>query len=130
MKLLLDSHSLLWYVLGDSQLSSNATACILDPSNEVFVSIASLWEIAIKVSINKLTLHRPYHEFLDKCFVDYGFALLLIEQKHLIHASSLPYPGNHRDPFDRLLVAQSKEEGMSIVSNDVGLDWYGVSRIW
>ncbi len=130
MKLLLDSHSLLWYVLGDPQLSSNATKSIIDPANEIFVSIASLWEIAIKVSINKLALHRPYHEFLDKCFIDYGFAQLSVEPKHLIHVSSLPYPGNHRDPFDRLLVAQSKEEGMSIVSSDVGLDGYGVSRIW
>jgi len=130
LKLLLDSHTLLWYVLGDSQLSSNATTSILDPSNEVFVSIASLWEIAIKVSINKLSLHRPYHEFLDKCFVDYGFTLLPIEPNHLVYASSLPYPGNHRDPFDRLLVVQSKEEGMAVVSSDVALDSYGVSRIW
>ena len=130
MKLLLDSHTLLWYVLGDSQLSSNATNSILDPANEVFVSIASLWEIAIKVSINKLTLHRPYHEFLDKCFVDYGFVLLPIELNHLVRASSIPYPSNHRDPFDRLLVVQTLADGMFLVSNDVALDAYGIDRIW
>ncbi|MFT3879153.1 MAG: type II toxin-antitoxin system VapC family toxin [Gemmatales bacterium] len=130
MRLLLDTHTLLWYVLDDPQLSKTATTIILDPTNEVFISTVSLWEIAIKVSIKKLSLQRPYDEFLDKCLTEYQFELQPIEPRHLIHVSALAFLNNHRDPFDRLLVAQTLEEGFSIVSNDTALDGYGVNRIW
>jgi len=114
----------------DPQLSTTATKSILDPNNEVFISTVSLWEIAIKVSIKKLSLQRPYDEFLDKCLTEYHFELQLIEPRHLIHVSALPFLSSHRDPFDRLLVAQTLEEQFSIVSNDIALDGYGVKRIW
>jgi PIN domain nuclease of toxin-antitoxin system len=129
MRLLLDTQILLWYVLGDPRLSGTAKDLILDPANEILISPASYWEIAIKVSIGKLTLHRPYGEFLDLCLNRYGFVVLPIEPRHAAQVVTLPFPPNHKDPFDRLLVAQALVEAISIVSDDVALDLYGVNRL-
>ena len=98
MKLLLDSHTLLWYVAGDPQLSKAAEALIVDPANEVFMSPASYWEIAIKVSIGKLTLHQPYEDFIDLCLNRYGFRLLAIAPAHTARLVNLPFPPNHKGP--------------------------------
>jgi PIN domain nuclease of toxin-antitoxin system len=130
VKLLLDTHTLLWYTLGDPQLSATATALILDPANEILVSPASYWEIAIKVSIGKLSLRQPYEDFLDACLNRYGFLVLPIEPRHTVRVAALPYPPGHKDPFDRLLVAQALVEGIPLVSGDVALDAYCVNRLW
>jgi PIN domain nuclease of toxin-antitoxin system len=130
VKLLLDTHTLLWYVAGDPQLSKVAESLIIDPANEVFMSPASYWEIAIKVSIGKLTLHRPYTDFVDLCVNRYGFVILPVEPVHTARVAVLPFPPNHKDPFDRLIVAQALVEGMSVVSVDPKLDSYGINRLW
>jgi PIN domain nuclease of toxin-antitoxin system len=130
MKVLLDSHALLWYVLGDPKLSATAEQAILDPANEVVSSPASYWEIAIKVSIGKYSLNRPFSEFVDLCVNRYRFGLLPIEPKHAAEVAVLPFPANHKDPFDRLLIAQAIVESIPIVGNDVAFDDYPVKRIW
>lgn len=130
MKLLLDTHTLLWYTTNAPQISQTAIQLIMDPSHEVFISPASYWEIAIKVSIGKLILNQPYEDFVDACVHRYGFVILAIDPRHTAAVASLPYPTNHRDPFDRLLVAQALVEHMTLVSVDPKLDSYGVTRVW
>jgi PIN domain nuclease of toxin-antitoxin system len=125
---LLDSHTLLWYTLGDPHLSGTAKVLILDPANEILISPASYWEIAIKVSIGKLTLHQPYEDFMDACLNKYGFTILPIDPKHTARVIGLPF--HHKDPFDRLLVAQALVESIPIISNDLALDAYGITRHW
>lgn len=128
MKLLLDTHAMYWYIEGDSKLSSAAQTLIQDASNEVLVSPASYWEIAIKVSIGKWTLNRPYEEFIDLGLKQYGFQVLPILPTHTAKLIGLPF--HHKDPFDRLIVAQALAEAIPIVSNDAQLDPYGVQRLW
>lgn len=130
MKLLLDTHTLLWYALNDPQLSKTAESSILDPANEVYVSSATYWELAIKISIGKLTVQQPFTDFLDACDNRYGFELLPIAPAHTAQVATLSFPGKHRDPFDRLLVAQAIVEQMPIVSGDGKLDACGIQRIW
>lgn len=128
MRLLLDTHSLLWFVAGETRLSQMARALIEDSANEKLVSAASLWEIAIKVSIGKLTLALPFGRFVSLQIEANGFVSLGIEAKHLAQVATLPF--HHRDPFDRLLIAQGITEGVSIVSADAAFDAYGVARLW
>jgi PIN domain nuclease of toxin-antitoxin system len=128
MKLLLDTHAWLWFVLGDSQLSANANNHIVDPANLKFVSPASYWEISIKMSLGKYTLNAPYREFMRRAIVGNGFRYLHISPRHTQQVSTLPF--HHRDPFDRLLVAQGIVEGMAIVSHDGNFAPYGVQVIW
>lgn len=94
MKLLLDTHALLWHALNDAKLSDDARTAILDTSNEVFVSPATYWELAIKISIGKLTLQRPFDDFLDAC--EARFPLLPIVASHTAQVARLPFPPNHR----------------------------------
>jgi PIN domain nuclease of toxin-antitoxin system len=130
VKLLLDTHVLLWYTTNDPQLSKVAESAIVDSANDVFMSPASYWEIAIKVSIGKLVLHQPYEDFVDACINRYGFVILPVEPRHTARVAALPFPPNHKDPFDRLIIAQALVEGMSVVSADSKLDPYGVTRLW
>lgn len=128
MRLLLDTHAMYWYIEGDPQLSATAQTLIQDTSNEVFVSPASFWEIAIKISIGKWKLNRSYEEFIDIGLKQYGFQVLPILPTHTARLIGLPF--HHKDPFDRLLIAQAILESMSIVSADVAFDSYGVTRLW
>ena len=128
MKLLLDSHTLLWYVLSDARLSTTARSLVADPNNEILVSPASYWEIAIKISIKKITLQQPYEDFVDACVNKYGFVTLAIETRHTARLISLPF--HHKDPFDRLLAAQALTEAIAVVSQDALFDAYGVQRLW
>jgi PIN domain nuclease of toxin-antitoxin system len=128
VRLLLDTHALLWYALGEPQLSGHAKALILDPANEILISPASYWEIAIKVSIGKLALHQPYDDFIKVCLNQYGFVILPIEPRHTSALTAMSF--HNRDPFDRLLVAQAKVEGIPLVSTDPALDAYGITRLW
>ena len=102
----------------------------MDPGNKVMISPASFWEIAIKVSIGKLALHQPYRDFLDKCLGPGGFRVLPIEPAHTTRLAEMPFPPGHKDPFDRLLIAQAIVEGIPIISVDVAFDAYPVRRIW
>lgn len=128
MNVLLDTHTFLWFVLDTPELSVSAKALIEDPETNIFISPASFWEIAIKVRLGKLDLHASYDDFMYRGIVGNDFALLPIEPKHTSLLTRLPL--HHRDPFDRLLVAQAKVENMAIVSTDGALDAYGVQRTW
>jgi PIN domain nuclease of toxin-antitoxin system len=119
-----------WYIEGDRQLSGTAQTVIQDAGNEVLVSAASYWEIAIKVSLGKWTLNRPFEEFVDLGLNRYGFRLLPIQPRHAARVATLPFLRDHKDPFDRMLVAQALVEGIGIASGDAQLDDYGVTRIW
>ncbi|MGO8902811.1 MAG: type II toxin-antitoxin system VapC family toxin [Isosphaeraceae bacterium] len=130
MRLLLDTHSMYWYIEDEPQLSGRARTLIQDASNEILVSPASYWEIAIKISIGKWRLNRPYEEFIDIGLNQYGFQVLPILPTHTARLIGLPFPQGHRDPFDRLLVAQVLVEQIPIVSAGSPLDAYGVTRLW
>jgi PIN domain nuclease of toxin-antitoxin system len=126
--LLLDTHTFLWFVWGDPQLSLTARSLIDDEGNRKFVSMASLWEIAIKVNIGKMTLAKPFPEFVSERLDGNGFETLTITRTHVAQIVSLPF--HHRDPFDRLIIAQSLAENMLIVGVDAVFDPYGVRRLW
>lgn len=128
MKLLLDTHTLLWFIAGDLRLSQTARDLIEDAANEKFVSIASLWEIAIKISIGKMSLAAPFDALFPHQLTINGFTLLPIEIKHASITTTLPF--HHRDPFDRILIAQAIAENMNLVSIDVFFDDYSVTRFW
>jgi PIN domain nuclease of toxin-antitoxin system len=128
MRLLLDTQAFLWFILQDSRLSWAAEAAISLPANEVLVSPASYWEIAIKVSIGKLALSQPFDPFIEQQIVKNQLVVLPIEPRHAARVVALPF--HHRDPFDRILVAQSLLEGIPLVSSDARLDQYGIRRIW
>ena len=128
MNLMLDTHTFLWFVLDDPQLSVPAKTLIEDSANNIFVSPAIFWEIAIKVQLGKLDLQSPYDEFMYRGIVGNDFAILPIEPKHTSVLTTLPL--HHKDPFDRLLVAQAKVENMAIISADTAMDAYNVQRTW
>jgi len=128
LKLLLDTHTLLWFALADPQLSGTARSLIMDPANEKLVSPASYWEIAIKISIKRYALSKPYEVFMQEAIDKNDFGYLHIEPKHTARLTALPF--HHKDPFDRLLVAQAIVEGNPIISNDTALDAYGITRLW
>jgi PIN domain nuclease of toxin-antitoxin system len=128
--LLVDTHSLFWYIDGDSQLSATAETLLRDTTNEILISPASYWEIAIKVSIGKWQLNQPYEDFIDMCLNRYGFHILPILPTHTARLIGLPFPPKHKDPFDRLIVAQAIVEGIPVVSIDQTLDAYPITRLW
>ena len=128
MRLLLDTHALLWFYLGDPQLSPAAQTATVDPANAKLVSPASFWEIAIKVSIGKYGLNETYEDFIQHAIFDNGFEILAIEPRHAAAVAIMPY--HHKDPFDRMLIAQTIVEGIRIVSADTIVDQYHVPRIW
>ena len=128
MRMLLDTHAFLWFVLGDPQLSSTARRHIEDLGNEKLVSPASYWEIAIKISLKKYTLSHPYEAFMQKSITDNGFLILPIEPKPTAVLTTLPF--HHRDPFDRLIIAQAMTEQMPVISGDTAFAAYPVTCIW
>jgi PIN domain nuclease of toxin-antitoxin system len=128
MRVLLDSHAFLWFVMGDSRISAAAKAQIEDPAFEKLISPASYWEIAIKVSVGKLSLTEPFDVLIPREIHNSGFLILPISLDHAATVITLPY--HHRDPFDRMLIAQAIVAKMPIVSSDGRFDAYGVNRIW
>lgn len=128
MRLLIDTHALIWTVEEPEKLRADAVAAINDPSNERFVSAGSIWELAIKVGLGKLTLSMPYKTWIEQALMDLDAAVLPITVDHADAQAALPW--HHRDPFDRLLAAQARVEEMTLVSTDLVFDSYGVPRIW
>ena len=128
MKLLIDSQSLIWYVDQDNLLSPIAHGAIADPANDLLLSAATIWEIAIKVGLKKLTLSLPYRVWMEQAIADLGLIILPITVETANVQSDLPW--HHRDPFDRLIIAQAFVENVAIVSSDSIFDDYGVSRLW
>jgi PIN domain nuclease of toxin-antitoxin system len=126
--LLLDTQAMLWFFWDDPRLSKPAKGLIEDPANRKVVSVASCWEVAIKVSVGKLDLGESSVSFLPREIARNNFDLLPISLGHATMVEGLPL--HHRDPFDRLLIAQAMVEGIPLVSNDATFDFYGVSRRW
>jgi PIN domain nuclease of toxin-antitoxin system len=128
VRLLLDTHSFLWFAEGDARLSPDARTLIQEETNDLWLSVAALWEIAIKVSIGKLRLEEPFETLIPRLIHENEIALLGITLSHAAVVAALPH--HHRDPFDRLMVAQAQVEQIPMVSNDPALDAYGVTRLW
>ena len=128
MKLLLDTHALIWFLENDPKLSAAAREAIEEAANERWVSMASGWEMAIKSQMGKLALPRPFEVLFPGTLEALGFSIVPVRAGHLHRYHALPF--HHRDPFDRLLVAQALADGFSVVGNDAAFDAYGVTRIW
>lgn len=128
MNLLLDTQVILWFFWDDPQLGHRARTVITEARNRKLVSVASCWEIAIKAGLGKLHLGEPAHAFLTRELARNNFELLAISLEHATAVEKLP--AHHRDPFDRLLVAQAISERLPIVSADEALDAYEIERIW
>jgi PIN domain nuclease of toxin-antitoxin system len=128
MRHLVDSQSLIWYVDHHHLLSPTAHAAITNPANDLLLSAATLWEIAIKTGLKKLSLSLPYRDWMQKAIADLSLAVLPITIEYADIQAGLP--NHHRDPFDRLLIAQALVEKMPIISADPLFDPYGVIRIW
>lgn len=128
MKLLLDTHAFLWWVGAGRPLSRRAGSAIGSGRNECFVSIATGWEIAIKVSLGSLRVEGSLDRFLPDQIAANGFQPLPIDLRHAARVATLPF--HHRDPFDRLLVAQALEEELAVVTADPVFAEYGLKRVW
>lgn len=129
MKLLMDTHCWLWWFSQPELLSEEAIACIVDEANEVWFSVASVWEMGIKVAIGKLPLPEPLDSYISSRMVQLGARSLDISVNHAIQAAALPL--HHRDPFDRLLIAQAQIENMTIVTADNMFSQYqDISILW
>src|SRR4051812_29236076 len=128
MRLLLDAHAFLWFVGGNSQFSPRARQVIEDRDNESVISMASVWEMAIKVGLGKLQPHVPFAVLVSQQLQQNRIALPDITVGHTLQVAQLPY--HHRDPFDRMLIAQAMAEGLPIISADGLFDAYPVPRIW
>jgi PIN domain nuclease of toxin-antitoxin system len=125
---LLDTHTFLWFINDDPMLSADARKTLEDVDHRLYFSMASLWEMAIKISLDKLIMPEPFDEFVQQQIEINGFQLLNIGIQHTTIVASLPF--HHRDPFDRLLIAQSMYEKMPLISKDIAFDAYEVRRIW
>lgn len=128
MRLLVDTHAVAWFSLSDPQLSATAAAALADRANEVFVSPASYWEMAIKIHLGKWTIGKPYADLVDDLWAAYGFEILPVAPDHTTRLIGLP--DHHNDPFDRLIAVQALAENLTLVSKDAVFDLYGVPRIW
>lgn len=130
MRLLLDTHALLWLVEGSPNLSAPAQLALADPANELFLSVASVWELAIKTTSPKqrLILSDPLDTYIAKWTAAYQLTQLPIQTAHALGVAALP--DHHRDPFDRILIAQALAEGMTVVSGDNKFPAYPVSILW
>jgi PIN domain nuclease of toxin-antitoxin system len=126
VKQLLDTHTFLWFVMGNPKISMKLRSQI--ENNDNFLSIVSVWEIAIKYGIGKLNLNLPFDDFIDQQIIPNGIQLLDIQLEHLKMFTTLPL--HHLDPFDRLLISQLLVENMPILSLDIAFDAYPIQRIW
>jgi PIN domain nuclease of toxin-antitoxin system len=128
VRLLLDTHTFLWWLDGDRRMSRKLRQLIADDSNSVYVSSASVWEITTKARLGRLPEATAVAVDVPAAMTSQGFLDLSITAVHAQRAGSLPGP--HRDPFDRMLIAQAQVEGMPIASNDTAFDDYQIARIW
>jgi PIN domain nuclease of toxin-antitoxin system len=128
MKVLLDTHAFLWYLLGDPNLSLKSKH-IIDTKENLYFSIVSLWEIAIKINIGKLQIYRPIED-LSKELQYINVQILPIIAQDIELYSALTFPSNHRDPFDRMLIVQAINLSLVVISTDVKFDAYPIQRLW
>jgi PIN domain nuclease of toxin-antitoxin system len=128
MRHLLDANALIWALDDPGKLGGGATAALENAANELLISVGTIWEISIKVSLKKLTLSLPYRQWIEQAVADLGLIISTISVEFT--EKQLASPFHHRDPFDRLLVAQSLVDSVPIVSADGVFDTYGAVRIW
>ena len=128
MRYLLDTHTFLWWNMDDAQLSSLAKELISDTNNEIFLSAASAWEIAIKTARGRLTLPEDPTRYISNRLSLHGFQALPVQINHAVQVYKLPM--HHSDPFDRLLIAQSQIESMPLVSVDIDIRKYELEVVW
>jgi len=128
VRILLDTHVFLWWVEGDRALPAKARAALADRENDCLISLASVWELAIKAGLGKLKLALPVKRYVVEHAAANGFRMLDIRMAHLGRVETLAQ--HHGDPFDRLLIAQAIEENLPIVSADPVFRKYGVKRVW
>ncbi len=127
MQILLDTHAFIWFVEADSLLPQNLKSNLENPKNEIFLSMASIWEMGIKMSLGKLKINKTIEEIIELAEWN-GFQILPILPSHIVRLCQLEF--HHRDPFDRMLLAQCLSENLVIASTDSIFDSYGVNRIW
>lgn len=128
MRQLLDTHTFIWYVTDNPRLSPEVQELIDDEDNEILLSIASVWEMAIKHSTGKLSFELPFMVFVEQQLSVNNIGLLNINLDHITIIATLPF--HHRDPFDRLIIAQAMVEQLPILSADTVLDAYAIARFW
>ena len=128
MRILLDTHAFLWWITGDQRLSERSIECISDGSNELFFSVASGWEIAIKAGLGRIDIPDPLDRFVSEHLFRNHMDVLAIQLSHALHVITLPQ--FHRDPFDRMLISQAQIERLPILSSDKLLAAYDVEVIW
>ncbi|MBA7556422.1 hypothetical protein ES705_49130 [subsurface metagenome] len=127
MNILLDTHALIWFLNGDSQLSDKAITEIKNIDNDKIISIASIWEIAIKISLNKFRFDKGFKKLFE-LIEENGFEILPISFEHTLIVSNLEFI--HRDPFDRILVSQCKSDNLVIITKDENIKKYNIKTIW
>lgn len=128
MRALIDTSTFLWFISGSGRLSEEARQYIANLENEIFLSVVSLWEIAIKTSLGKLELLRPFDQLIPEHLEQNDITVLPIQISHLFKVINLDF--HHRDPFDRLIIAQGLVEQMPVITNDAAFYQYPVQLIW
>lgn len=128
MKYLIDTHTFLWIIEDSKNLTNKVRTIYLDNSNDIYLSVASIWEMAIKISLNKLSIQGQLVKFIDRHAVENNIRLLSIQPHHVFPIENLPF--HHKDPFDRILLSQCIQEKMHLLSKDKEFDKYGINRIW
>ena len=128
MKILLDTHTFLWWDAAPEKLSANVIEALSNPENNIFLSVVSAWEVQIKKQLGKLSLSIPIHEMIESQEQINGLVVLPVELKHILALDNLP--NHHKDPFDRLLIAQAKSEQLTIASADPVFLQYDVKIRW
>jgi PIN domain nuclease of toxin-antitoxin system len=128
MKCILDTHTLLWIVTDDPRLGRNAKRIYLDKENDICLSLASIWELAIKSSLSRLSFGMTLEEFVEEHVFGNAIDILYIGLGHVIRIEQLPF--HHRDPFDRMIISQALEENLVVLGGDPLFDGYGVNRLW
>jgi len=127
MNYLLDTHTFLWFINADASLSATAQG-LIEAGGDIFLSVASLWEMAIKISLGKLEVPLPFAEFMQEQMRKNDIILHQIQMAHIELVTTLPF--HHRDPFDRLIIAQSLTDQIPTIGKDDVFEAYGVQRLW
>lgn len=127
MNYLIDTHILLWLLDDESAIPASTLTQVKDPANQVFVSMATIWEIAIKRSLGKLIISQPTQTIIDELALS-GIVLLPILPSHIVQVEALPF--HHRDPFDRIIIAQALAESCVVISKDINFPLYSVPLLW
>lgn len=129
--MLLDTHTLPWLMEGNPKLSATAAALIVDPGNRLYLSMAFIWELAIKLGLKKIGLSVRLELFLSTAISGYSLNVLDVTLQDCIRYEPLPFPlDKHRDPFDRMIVVPAQQHSLSIAGNDSAFDAYGITRLW